>query len=167
MIAYADDPNYSDVAVSNNKLVKRSNDDPDGYWPWKGPNVKMPDYRSTDTVGDTELISTFLERNKITDVTWRNKGVVSLLVMSCSCWIWVLTSQRCLKCLDMISMGVCDSYYDIKYIIYVYMSRYILEYIPNVSNRKWWNESEIFVIQHRNTKIICLFHPFYEFRIGK
>ena len=67
----------------------------------------------------------------------------------------------------MISMGVCDSYYDIKYIIYVYMSRYILEYIPNVSNRKWRNESEIFVIQNRNTKIICLFHPFYEFRIGK
>ena len=65
------DPRYnSDVRVSNNKLVKRSNDDPDGYWPWLGPNVKMPDYRLTDTVGDTELISTFIEKSKITYVTW-------------------------------------------------------------------------------------------------
>ena len=60
----------------------------------------------------------------------------------------------------MISMGVCDSYYDIKYIIYVYISIYILEYIPSVSIRKWWNESETFVIQHRNTKIILFFHFF-------
>ena len=54
------DRRFSDVEVSNKTLIKRSNDDPDGYWPWKGPNVKMPDYSSTDTVGDTELISTFL-----------------------------------------------------------------------------------------------------------
>ena len=95
------------------------------------------------------------------------KGIGLLQVMSCSCWIWVLTSQRCLNCLDMLSMGVCDSYYDIKYIIYVYMSRYILEYIPSVSIRKWWNESETFVIQHRNIKIICSFCPIFQSRIGK
>ena len=60
VIEYWNDGILSDVEVSNNTLIKRSNDDPDGYWPWKGPNVKMPDYGSTDTVGDTELISTFL-----------------------------------------------------------------------------------------------------------
>ena len=60
----------SDIDVYNNTLVKKSNDDPGGYWPWKGPNVKMPDYRRTHTVGDTELISTFLQRSKFTDVTW-------------------------------------------------------------------------------------------------
>ena len=69
-IQYSKDPQYSDVEVSDNTLVKRSNDDPDGYWPWKGPNVKMPDYSRSDAVEDTELISTFIERNKITDVTW-------------------------------------------------------------------------------------------------
>ena len=67
---YMEDYRYSDVYVSKNKLVKRSNDDPGGYWPWKGPNVKMPDLSRTDTVGDTELISTFIERSKITDVSW-------------------------------------------------------------------------------------------------
>ena len=56
----------SDVRVSDNRLVKRSNDDPRGYW----LNKTMPDYRSSDTLGDTELISSFLERNKITEVTW-------------------------------------------------------------------------------------------------
>ena len=64
------DPEHSDIEIYNNTLVKRSNDDPDGYWPWLGPNVKMPDYRLTDTVGDTELISTFIEKSKITYVTW-------------------------------------------------------------------------------------------------
>ena len=70
VIEYDDDSRYSDVEVSNNSLIKRSNDDPDGYWPWKGPNVKMPDFSRSDAVEDTELISTFLERSKITDVTW-------------------------------------------------------------------------------------------------
>ena len=60
----------TDIKVSESKLVKRSNDDPDGYWPWEGRKVKMPDYRSTDTVKDTELISTFIERSKFTDVIW-------------------------------------------------------------------------------------------------
>ena len=34
------------------------------------PNLKFPDYTSTDTVEDTELISTFLERSKFTDLRW-------------------------------------------------------------------------------------------------
>ena len=51
------DKRYSDVEVSNNKLVKRSDDDPLYY-------------SSTNTVGDTELISTFLERSKLTDLRW-------------------------------------------------------------------------------------------------
>ena len=79
MIEYLNDPIESDIEVSDNKLVKRSNDDPGGYWPWKGPSVKMPDYTSTDTVGDTELISTFIERSNFTDVTWVPIGNVSIL----------------------------------------------------------------------------------------
>ena len=65
----------------------------------------------------------------------------------------------------MISRGVCDSYYNIKYIMYVYMSRYILEYIPSVSIRKWRNESETFVIQHRYTKIMYSFRPFFNLEL--
>ena len=93
------DREETDIEVSNNKLVKRSNDDPDGYWPWKGPNVKMPDYRSTDTVGDTELISTFLEKNKISDVTWIAESVDStdstedVIISSHGCNVPILTSR--------------------------------------------------------------------------
>ena len=80
-----------DIEVYDNKLVKRSNDDPGGYWPWKGPSVKMPDYRRTDTVGETELISTFIERSNITDVTWVPIGNVSILanvlIMKAPCYV--------------------------------------------------------------------------------
>ena len=88
VIAYANDPLYSDVEVSDNKLVKRFNDDPGGYWPWKGPSVKMPDYRRTDTVGETELISTFIERSNITDVTWVPFGYAAdVMIMYAPCYV--------------------------------------------------------------------------------
>ena len=57
-------------------------------------------------------------------------------------------------------MGVGDSYYDIKYFINGYIIVNILEYIPYVSLRKWWNESKTFAIQHRDTAIMCSSRPF-------
>ena len=69
-IEYDDDPYYSDVEISDNKLIEKSTNN------WEGTNVYnkrqnyMPDTSMTDTVGDTELISTFIQRTNITDITW-------------------------------------------------------------------------------------------------
>ena len=65
-IEYPDNPYVFEEQLENKELPERPNEDP-------GPNVRMQDYRSTDTVGDTELISTFIERSKITDITWTNR----------------------------------------------------------------------------------------------
>ena len=72
-IEYDDDPGYSDVEVSDNKLVRRSNDN--GQYSEKGNwyserQVYMPDIeKETDLVGDTELISTFIDKYKL-NVNW-------------------------------------------------------------------------------------------------
>ena len=69
-IEYDDDWTYSDVEISDNKLIEKSTNN------WEGTNIYgnrgeyMPDTRSTDTVQDTELISTFIQRTNITDITW-------------------------------------------------------------------------------------------------
>ena len=61
---------YSDVEISDNKLIEKSSNN------WEGTNVYnkliqyMPDTSMTDTVQDTELISTFIQRTNITDITW-------------------------------------------------------------------------------------------------
>ena len=71
-IEYMDDPNYSDVEVSDNKLVRRSIDNgqySSGNW-YSANKVYMPDIRmTTDLVGDTEMISTFIDRYKL-NVNW-------------------------------------------------------------------------------------------------
>ena len=59
VIDYIDEPGYTDIKVSDNKLLKRS-------------DAKRPFTKSSDKVGDTELITTFLESRKITDVTLIN-----------------------------------------------------------------------------------------------
>ena len=74
-IEYDDDPGYSDVEVSDNKLVRRSNDN--GQYSEKGNwyserQVYMPDIEmQTDLVGDTEMISTFIDKYKL-NVNWIN-----------------------------------------------------------------------------------------------
>ena len=79
-IEYDDDWTYSDVEISDNKLVGKSNDNNATYFgEVGGKNVTylyseraqyMPDTQLTDAVGDTELISTFIQRTNITDITW-------------------------------------------------------------------------------------------------
>ena len=71
-IEYHDDPNYSDVEVSDNKLIRRSIDN--GQYskenPYSKRHVYMPDIdMTTDLVGDTEMISTFIDKYKL-NVNW-------------------------------------------------------------------------------------------------
>ena len=74
-IEYDDDPNYSDVEVSDNKLVRRSNDN--GQYSKENPysegldgQVYMPNIEMrTDLVGDTEMISTFIDKYQL-NVNW-------------------------------------------------------------------------------------------------
>ena len=72
-IEYFTHPGYSDVEVSDNKLVRRSNDNgqysENGNW-YSVQRTYIPsiDMR-TDLVGDTEMISTFIDRYKL-NVNW-------------------------------------------------------------------------------------------------
>ena len=75
-IEYADDGWYSDVEVSDNKLVRRSNDN--GQYSVKSGNTysKRQAYipsieMETDLVGDTEMISTFIDKYRL-NVNWIN-----------------------------------------------------------------------------------------------
>ena len=72
-IEYDDDPGYSDVEVSDNKLVRRSNDNGQYsvYRNWYSQQqVYMPSIEmTTDLVGDTEMISTFIDKYKL-NVNW-------------------------------------------------------------------------------------------------
>ena len=71
-IEYADEPMYSDVEVSDNKLVRKSYDN-EKYSkenPYSGRKVYMPSIEiTTDLVGDTEMISTFIDKYKL-NVNW-------------------------------------------------------------------------------------------------
>ena len=75
-IMYADDPKYSDVEVSDNKLVRRSNDNgqysyPSGNW-YSNRQVYIPSIEMvSDLVGDTEMISTFIDKYKL-KVNWKH-----------------------------------------------------------------------------------------------
>ena len=67
----------SDVQLFYNKLVRKSHDN--GQYSQENPysmrQVYMPSLEMrTDLVGDTELISTFIDKYQITDVNWINKG---------------------------------------------------------------------------------------------
>ena len=71
-IEYDDDPGYSDVEVSDNKLVRKPIDN--GQYskenPYSKRQVYMPDIEMrTDLVGDTEMISTFIDKYKL-NVNW-------------------------------------------------------------------------------------------------
>ena len=74
-IEYDDDPNYSDVEVSDNKLVRKSIDN--GQYSKENPysegfvgQVYIPSIEmKTDLVGDTEMISTFIDKYKL-NVNW-------------------------------------------------------------------------------------------------
>ena len=71
-IEYDDHPKYSDVEVSDNKLVRRSYDN-EQYSvenPYSANQVYMPSIEmTTDLVGDTEMISTFIDKYKL-NVNW-------------------------------------------------------------------------------------------------
>ena len=65
-IEYDDSPYYSDVRVSDNKLVGWSNDN--GRYNYY--QVSMPAFEMiSDLVGDTEMISTFIDKYKL-NVNW-------------------------------------------------------------------------------------------------
>ena len=71
-IEYADDGWYSDVEVSDNKLVRRSIDN--GQYskenPYSAYQVYIPNIEmETDLVGDTEMISTFIDKYNL-NVNW-------------------------------------------------------------------------------------------------
>ena len=72
-IEYDDNPGYSDVEVSDNKLVRRSNDN--GQYSKNGKEyskgqVYMPTIEMrSDLVGDTEMISTFIDKYQL-NVNW-------------------------------------------------------------------------------------------------
>ena len=66
------DPNYSDVEVSDNKLVRKSNDNGQNSKenPYSQQQVYIPSITfETDFVGDTEMISTFIDRYRL-NVNW-------------------------------------------------------------------------------------------------
>ena len=71
-IEYADEPMYSDVEVSDNKLVRKSYDN-EQYSkenPYSGKQVYMPKIEmGSDLVGDTEMISSFIDKYKL-NVNW-------------------------------------------------------------------------------------------------
>ena len=84
-IEYDDDPDYSDVnvidnqliqrtkfEVVNNTLVQRTNENEySREHPYSPNQIYYPPLKlTTDLVGDTDMISSFLEAQKITDVTW-------------------------------------------------------------------------------------------------
>ena len=66
------DPVNTDVRVIDNKLVERTNEN--GYsreQPYSSYSTYMPPLKPmTDLVGDTDIIGSFLEAHKITEVTW-------------------------------------------------------------------------------------------------
>ena len=67
-----DGEGYSDVEVSDNKLVRKSNDN--GKYSKENPYSSMQVYipsieMKTDLVGDTEMISTFIDKYKL-NVNW-------------------------------------------------------------------------------------------------
>ena len=71
-IEYDPDPKYSDVEVSDNELVRKSYDN--GQYSKKNPynfyHVSMPAFEMvSDLVGDTEMISTFIDKYKL-NVNW-------------------------------------------------------------------------------------------------
>ena len=71
-IEYDDDSGQSDVEVSHNKLVRRSDDN--GQYskenPYSQQQVYIPSIElTTDLVGDTEMISTFIDKYKL-NVNW-------------------------------------------------------------------------------------------------
>ena len=72
-IEYDPDPRYTDVEVFDNKLVRRSNDNGQYsvYRNWYNQQqVYMPSIEmKTDLVGDTEMISTFIDKYKL-NVNW-------------------------------------------------------------------------------------------------
>ena len=73
-IEYDDDPGYSDVEVSDNKLVRKSIDN--GQYskenPYSSSRVYIPSIEmETDLVGDTEMISTFIDKYRL-NVNWIN-----------------------------------------------------------------------------------------------
>ena len=71
-IEYDDDPLYSDVEVSDNKLVRKSieNIQYSVENPYSANQVYMPDIKmTTDLVGDTEMISTFIDKYNL-NVNW-------------------------------------------------------------------------------------------------
>ena len=71
-IEYADEPAYSDVEVSDNKLVRKSNEN--GQYSKENPYSKRQVFipsteMMTDLVGDTEMISTFIDKYRL-NVNW-------------------------------------------------------------------------------------------------
>ena len=74
-IEYDDDSGHSDVEVSDNKLVRKSIDN--GQYseenPYSKRQVYMPNLEMrTDLVGDTEMISTFIDKYNL-NVNWVHK----------------------------------------------------------------------------------------------
>ena len=84
-IEYSDDPQYSDVNVIDNKLVQRTKFEVvdntlvqrktenvySREHPYSPRQIYHPSLnQTTDLVGETDMISSFLEAQKITDVTW-------------------------------------------------------------------------------------------------
>ena len=67
-----DGEGYSDVEVSDNKLVRKSNDNGkySKEYPYSQQQVYIPSITfETDFVGDTEMISTFIDRYRL-NVNW-------------------------------------------------------------------------------------------------
>ena len=66
------DPGYTDVNVIDNKLVQRTNENEySREHPYSQRQIYHPSiHQTTDLVGETDMISSFLEAQKITDVTW-------------------------------------------------------------------------------------------------
>ena len=92
-IEYAGHFDSTDVEVSDNKLVRRSNDNgqysKNGKW-YSKKQVYMPDLSMrSDLVGDTELISTFIDKYKL-NVNWRHRssegyGITDLSLLQHKC----------------------------------------------------------------------------------
>ena len=70
---YINNPSSTDIATSDEQLIRRPSENKhyDRKSPYSVRQVYMPDIEmTTDLVGDTEMISTFIDKYEITDVKW-------------------------------------------------------------------------------------------------
>ena len=97
-IEYIDHWTSSDIEISGNKLVERSNEN--GY---SKTHKRIPDFDSqTNSVGETDIMSSFLKAQNFTDVNWIHaydniyQGYMDISVTYWTCSTYITQDFQCL-----------------------------------------------------------------------